>query len=76
MTTKGYGAPETRASFGQARVSLERAEALGEPPEDHPLAPLSLPDGVANGVKSTKTALRESASGCSVKRLMLRERVR
>ncbi len=34
MHTKGYAAPETKASFDQARLYIERAEALGEPPED------------------------------------------
>jgi predicted ATPase len=32
--TKGYAAPETRASLDQARLYIEQAEALGEPPED------------------------------------------
>jgi predicted ATPase len=34
MHTKGYAAPETKAAFDQARSLIERAEALGEPPED------------------------------------------
>ncbi|OSI19555.1 hypothetical protein BSZ22_11180 [Bradyrhizobium canariense] len=34
MHTKGYAARETRASVDLARVFIERAEALGEPPED------------------------------------------
>jgi class 3 adenylate cyclase/predicted ATPase len=34
MHTKGYASPETKASLDQARVFIERAEALGEPPED------------------------------------------
>jgi predicted ATPase len=34
MHTKGYGAPDTKASLDQARVYIEQAEALGEPPED------------------------------------------
>jgi class 3 adenylate cyclase/predicted ATPase len=34
MHTKGYAAPETKRSFEQARIFMERAEALGEPPED------------------------------------------
>jgi DNA-binding response OmpR family regulator/predicted ATPase/ABC-type transport system involved in cytochrome c biogenesis ATPase subunit len=38
MHTKGYASPDTKASFEQARLYIERAEALGEPPED----PLSL----------------------------------
>jgi tetratricopeptide (TPR) repeat protein len=31
---KGYGAPETRAAAERARLLIEQAEALGEPPED------------------------------------------
>ena len=34
MHTKGYAAPETRAALEQARILIERANALGEPPED------------------------------------------
>ena len=32
--TKGYAALETNEAFDQARTLIERAEALGEPPED------------------------------------------
>ena len=32
--TRGYGASETKMAFDQARALIERAEALGEPPED------------------------------------------
>lgn len=45
MQTKGYGASETRAAFEQARVLIQRAEALGEPAED-PLALFSILYGV------------------------------
>ena len=31
---KGYGAPETKAAAERARLLIEQAEALGEPPED------------------------------------------
>jgi predicted ATPase len=31
---KGYAAPETKAAAEQARLLIEQAEALGEPPED------------------------------------------
>ena len=31
---KGYAAPETKAAAEQARLLIERAEAVGEPPED------------------------------------------
>jgi class 3 adenylate cyclase/predicted ATPase len=34
MHTKGYAAPETKASLDQASALIERAEALREPPED------------------------------------------
>jgi class 3 adenylate cyclase/predicted ATPase len=32
--TTGYSSPQTRTSFQHARLYIERAEALGEPPED------------------------------------------
>ena len=32
--TKGHAAPETKAAAEQARLLIEQAEALGEPPED------------------------------------------
>jgi class 3 adenylate cyclase/predicted ATPase/DNA polymerase III delta prime subunit len=34
MHVKGYGAPETKAAAQRARLLIEQAEALGEPPED------------------------------------------
>jgi class 3 adenylate cyclase/predicted ATPase len=34
MHVKGFGAPETKAAAEQARLLIEQAEALGEPPED------------------------------------------
>jgi hypothetical protein len=34
MHVKGYAAPETKAAVEHARLLIERAEALGEPPED------------------------------------------
>ena len=34
MHTKGHAMPETKEAFDQARSLIERAEALGEPPED------------------------------------------
>ena len=33
MHTKGFAAPDTKAALEQARSLIERAEALGEPPE-------------------------------------------
>ena len=34
MHLKGYAAPETKAATERARLLIEQAEALGEPPED------------------------------------------
>ena len=34
MHVKGYPAPETKAAIERARVLIEQADALGEPPED------------------------------------------
>jgi predicted ATPase len=34
MHVKGYAAPETNAAVERARLLIEQAEALGEPPED------------------------------------------
>ncbi len=34
LHVSGYAAPETRAAVARARLLIERAEALGEPPED------------------------------------------
>jgi class 3 adenylate cyclase/predicted ATPase len=34
MPTKGYAAPETKVAAQRARLLIEQAEALGEPPED------------------------------------------
>ena len=31
---KGYAAPETKAAAERARLLIEQAEALGEPPDD------------------------------------------
>src|SRR5262249_50817523 len=45
MHTKGYAAPRTRVSINQARLYIERAEALGERPED-PLLLFSILYGV------------------------------
>jgi class 3 adenylate cyclase/predicted ATPase len=58
MHTKGHAAPETTASFDQARSLIERAEASGEPLED-PLVLFSVLYGfwVANYVASNGDAL-------------------
>ena len=34
MHVKGYAASDTKVALGQARLLIEQAEALGEPPED------------------------------------------
>jgi class 3 adenylate cyclase/predicted ATPase len=34
MHVKGYAAPETKAAMEKARLLIEKAEALGEPPDD------------------------------------------
>jgi predicted ATPase len=61
--TKGYAAPETRAAFEQARLFMERAESLGEPPED-PLVLLSVLFGVwvANFVAFNGDVCRDLAT--------------
>jgi predicted ATPase len=63
MHAKGYGAPDTKASLERARSLIERAEALGETPED-PLALFSVLYGfwVANYIVSNGGALRELAT--------------
>jgi predicted ATPase len=44
MHIKGYAAPETKTATERARLLIEQAEALGEPPED-PLLLFSVPHG-------------------------------
>ena len=63
MHTKGYATPETKAALGQARSLIEKAEALGEPPED-PLLLFSILYGfwATNYVGHNGDALRELAS--------------
>ena len=60
---KGYAAPETKAAAEQARLLIEQAEALGEPPED-PLLLFSVLYGfwAANLVAFNGDALRELAA--------------
>ena len=60
---KGYAAPETKAAAEQARLLIEQAEALGEPPED-PLLLFSVLYGfwVANYVAFNGDVLRELAA--------------
>jgi predicted ATPase len=45
MHLRGYAAPESKAAVEQTRLYIERAEALGEPPED-PLVLFSVLYGV------------------------------
>ena len=63
MHTEGYAAAETKEAIGQARSFIERAEALGEPPED-PLLLFSVLYGVwvANVVAFNGDALPELAA--------------
>ena len=63
MHTKGYAASETRSAFEQARLLIERAEALGESPED-PLLLFAVLYGfwAANFVAFNGEALRELAA--------------
>ena len=57
---KGYAAPETQAAAERARMLIEHAEALGEPPED-PLLLFSVLYGVwtSNYVASNGDAVRD-----------------
>jgi predicted ATPase len=63
MHTRGFAAPETEAALNEARSLIERAEALGEPPED-PLLLFSVLYGfwVANLAACNGDALRELAA--------------
>ena len=62
MHVKGYAAPETKAAVEWARLLIEQAEALGEPPED-PLLLFSVLYGfwVAKFLAFNGDALRELA---------------
>ena len=63
MQLKGYAAPEPKVAFEQARLLIERAEALGEAPED-PLLLFSVLWGVWSGsyVKFNGEAIKAIAS--------------
>ena len=63
MHVKGYAAPETKAAVERARLLIEQAEALGEPPED-PLLLFSVLYGfwVANYVAFNGEVMRELAA--------------
>src|SRR6516162_164733 len=62
LHVNGYAAPETRAAVERARLLIEQAEALGEPPED-PLLLFSVLYGfwVANLVAFKGDVMRELA---------------
>ena len=59
---KGYAAPETKAAVERARLLIEQAEALGEPPED-PLLLFSVLNGfwLANYAAGNGDVMRELA---------------
>jgi class 3 adenylate cyclase/predicted ATPase len=63
LHVKGYAAPETKAAEERARMLIEHAEALGEPPDD-PLLLFSVMYGVwvANSVAFDGDASRELAA--------------
>ena len=63
MHVKGYAAPETKAAAERARLLIEQAEALGEPPED-PLLLFSVLYGfwAANYVAFNGDVMRELAA--------------
>ncbi len=63
MHVKGYAAPETKAATERARLLIEQAEALGEPPED-PLLLFSIPHGfyIANLWAFNGNVLRSTAA--------------
>jgi predicted ATPase len=60
LHVKGYASPETKAATERARLLIEKAQALGEPPED-PLLLFSALYGlwVSNYVASNGCAMRE-----------------
>jgi class 3 adenylate cyclase/predicted ATPase len=62
LHVRGYAAPETRAAVERARLLIEQAQALGEPPED-PLLLFSVLYGlwVANLVAFNGDVMRELA---------------
>src|SRR5262249_39752476 len=56
---KGYAAPETKAAVERARLLIEHAEALGEPPEDPLLFSVLFGSWNANYVAFNGDVLRE-----------------
>ena len=63
MHIKGYAAPETKVAVERARLLIEQAEALGEPPED-PLLLFSVVHGfwVASYIAFNGDVMRELAA--------------
>ena len=63
MHVKGYAAPETKAVVERARLLIEQADALGEPPDD-PLLLYSVPYGmwITNLNAFNGDAIREIAT--------------
>jgi len=61
LHVKGYAAPETKAAVEQARLQIEQAEALGEPPDPLLLFAVLYGFWVANYVAFNGIALRELA---------------
>jgi len=65
MSTKGMPAAETRASFEQARLLIERAERLGDPSDD-PLLVYRVINGLwnASNAGADGEAMRRQAADC------------
>jgi predicted ATPase len=65
MSTRGMSAPETRASFEQARILIERAQGLGDPSDD-PLLLFRILNGLWNAsyVGFDGDAMRQQAAHC------------
>jgi predicted ATPase len=63
MHVKGYAAPETKTATERARLLIEQAEAIGEPPED-PLLLFSVPHAlyIANLWAFNGNVLRSTAA--------------
>jgi predicted ATPase len=63
MHVKGYAAPETKTATERARLLIEQADGLGEPPED-PLLLFSVPHGfyIANLWAFNGNVLRSTAA--------------
>jgi len=65
MSTKGMSAAETRASFEQARMLIERAERLGDPSDD-PLLVYRVINGLFNASNTAADGdgMRRQAADC------------